>query len=156
MKMCYTNFMNPFDPNQDFYGNYGNGPKASVPPAGGAHRSHGFETAALICGITGLFAASCGVGIFLGALAILFGALSKGGTTTTGPQGKAGIVLGIAAIIATTVTLLIGLVVLLTQYGGIDGLMSQYQQFSDAMNSNDPAALAEFYNQLYGSMGLTQ
>lgn len=96
-------------------------------------RSHGFETASLVLGILGLLGASCGVGIFLGALAMIFAHLSKGSADTLGSQGKAGFLLGITAIVATALTFVVSFVFVINQFGGIDGFMEQYQQLYDSL-----------------------
>ena len=122
---------------------------------GGTKRSPGLETAALVLGITGLFTASCGMGIMLGALAVILGLLSKGGAETCGSKGRAGIILGVAAIIATAFSLALSFTVLMAQFGGWDGFVQQYEQLYNALESGDAAGFADFYNQFYNNMGLT-
>lgn len=141
--LCYDSGMNDYGWNgfEPRDGNY----------RGGSGRSHSFETAALILGIIGLFAASCGMGIFFGALAILFGCLSKGGANQVGQQGRVGIWLGIAAMIATAMTLAFSFVFLITQFGGIDGFLERYRAVYDALNSGNTTDFAELYNILYGA-----
>lgn len=124
----------------------GNPPQEPLP----AKNPH-FETASLIIGIVALFSASCGMGIFLGALAVIFGFLSKGGTYTMGPKGKAGVFLGVAAIIFTAITTIIGVVTLLTQFGGIEGFIAEYNRLYDALYSGD---VNDAYSILYGMSGV--
>lgn len=115
-------------------------------------RSPGFESASLILGIAALFTASCGVGIFLGSLAVIFGLLSKGGTMTLSSRAKAGIWLGVAGIVATAITYIVSFVIVIMQFGGIDGFVQQYEQLYRALESGNAADLAEVYNALYGGL----
>ena len=110
-----------------------------------------FESLSLILGIVGLFSASCGMGVFFGALAVIFGLLSKGGTHVCSAKGKAGIFLGIAAILFTAITTIIGVVSLLSQFGGIEGFLTEYNRLYDALSSGD---VNEVYGVLYGMSGV--
>ena len=116
-------------------------------------RSAAFETASLSLGILGLFTASCGVGMFFGALAIIFGLLSKGGADTLAPKGKAGTYIGIAAIIITGLIIVFSFVFMIRMFGGIDGFIAKYHNLYFALQSNDPEKLLEAYSQLYGGYG---
>lgn len=116
-------------------------------------RSAAFETAALSLGILGLFTASCGVGIFFGALAVIFGLLSKGGADTMSPKGKAGTYIGIAAIIVTGLIFVFSFVIMIRMFGGIDGFLAQYNDLYNAMQSDDPEELMEVYSRFLGGYG---
>lgn len=116
-------------------------------------RSAAFETASLSLGILGLFTASCGVGIFFGALAIIFGLLSKGGADTMGPKGKAGTYIGIATIIVTGLIFVFSFVIMIRMFGGIDGFLAQYNDLYNVMQSDDPEELMEVYSRFLGGYG---
>lgn len=91
------------------------------------------------------------MGIFFGALAMIFGFLSKGGTFTTGPKGKAGIFLGAAAVLFTAITTIIGVITLLAQFGGIEGFLAEYNKLYNALSSGD---VNDVYSALYGMSGI--
>lgn len=110
-----------------------------------------FESLSLILGIVGLFSASCGMGVFFGALAVIFGLLSRGGTHLYSAKGKAGIFLGTAAILFTAITTIIGIVTLVAQFGGIEGFLAEYSRLYDALSSGD---VNEVYSVLYGMSGV--
>ncbi len=148
--LCYDALMDDWNQNQGYseYNEYNPNHRNSAPMP---TRNGSFENAALILGIVGLFSASCGMGIFLGALAIIFGLLSKGGTFSLGPKGKAGIFLGIAAIAFTLITTIASLVILILQLGGFENFLAQYRLLYDALQSGD---INDVYQILYGMSGV--
>ena len=91
--------------------------------------------------------------MFFGALAVIFGLLSKGGADTLAPKGKAGTYIGIAAIIITGLIIVFSFVFMIRMFGGVDGFLAQYNDLYNAMQSNDPEELMEVYSQLYGGYG---
>ncbi len=137
----------------DQYGWNQNANNTEPPRPAHTGRSAAFETAALSFGILGLFTASCGVGMFFGALAVIFGLLSKGGADTLSPKGKAGTYIGIAAIVVTGLIFVFSFVIMIRMFGGIDGFLAQYNDLYNAMQSDDPAELMEVYSRFYGGYG---
>ena len=65
-------------------------------------RSHGMETAALVLALISISTCTCiYLSIPLGALAVMFALLSKGGETTLNSKSKLALCLGIAGMVLT-------------------------------------------------------
>lgn len=102
-------------------------------------RSRSMSTAALVLSCIGLFTFTCGyTSIICGALGIILALLSKGGELTCSQQGKIALILGIFSIVAGIAAIVFSFIIVIQQYGSIEGLMKQYQAI---------------YNQYYSAYG---
>ncbi len=115
------NQQNPYHnqiPNPRSYGAFPNQTKSSLRMAGSS----------LVCSCIGLLITSCGFGFIFGAFGILFGLLSKGGERQMAIQAKVGILLGVLAIIASFLVYAIAFALMFQEYGGLDGILAEYQR----------------------------
>lgn len=86
-----------------------------------------FETASFALGIGAIVSCTCFYGSYImGALAILFALLSRGGQMKMSSKAKLGLILGIVAIILTTVVTIGAFMFALDQYGSIEGIIREY------------------------------
>lgn len=86
-----------------------------------------FETAAWIFGISSILSCLTFYGAYLfGALAMLFALLSRGGQMTMSRKSKRGFVLGITAIILTTILFTAAFYFALQTYGSLEGILQEY------------------------------
>lgn len=94
-------------------------------------RSHSMETAALILSIISIATCTCiYFSIPLGALAVIFASLSRGGETNYNSKSRLAFCLGLAGIIITTILYAVSLITLLYQYGSIEGIVNAYSQMT--------------------------
>lgn len=92
-------------------------------------RSHALETAALVLSVISIATCTCiYFSIPLGALAVIFALLSKGGETSLNSKSKLAFWLGIAGIAITTIIYAFSIITLLREYGSIDGILNAYSQ----------------------------
>lgn len=86
-----------------------------------------FETASLVLSIGAIVSCTCFYGSYiLGALAIVFALLSRGGQMKLSPKAKLGLILGISAIILTTVVTIGAFYIAIEEYGSIEGIIREY------------------------------
>ncbi len=86
-----------------------------------------FEAASLVCGIIALVSCTCFYGSYiLGALAILFALLSRGGQMKMSSKAKLGLILGIISIILTTVVTVAAFVWAFNEYGSMEGIIQEF------------------------------
>ena len=86
-----------------------------------------FETASWILAIAAVLSCTCFYGSYiLGALAIVFALLSRGGQMKMSPRAKLGLILGIFAIILTTVVTVGAVYIAMEEYGSIENLLREY------------------------------
>ncbi len=86
-----------------------------------------FETASWFLAILAILSCTCFYGSYiLGALAILFALLSRGGQMKMSPRAKLGLTLGIFAIILTTVVTIGALYIAIEEYGSIENILREY------------------------------
>lgn len=86
-----------------------------------------FETASLALSIGAIiFCTSFYLAYILGALAIVFALLSRGEQMKMGSKARLGFILGIAAIILTTVVTVGAFYTALVEFGSIEGLIREY------------------------------
>ncbi|MCU6762654.1 Uncharacterised protein [uncultured Roseburia sp.] len=99
-----------------------------------------FSLLSLIFGILGLVTMCCIYSaVVFGALAILFGFLSKGGAKRACTQGYVGIALGAAAIIAAVLLTAFSFVSMIREYGSIDNAInSTYTMLEETLNMEIP------------------
>lgn len=93
------------------------------PPSG--YTSNLLATASLVCSILAIVMTCCGGGFVFGALAIVFGLLSRGAHKKAVGSSWVGILIG-------SIALIISLVVTVTSYIGI---IKQYGSFQNYMDS---------------------
>ena len=89
----------------------------------------GFELSALIFGFLSILSCSIlYVSVILGALAILFALLSRGGKQKLSPRAKLGLILGIIGMVLTVLLSVYAFYLAFTQYGSIENLLREYCQ----------------------------
>ena len=94
-------------------------------------RSHGMETAALVLALISISTCTCiYVSIPLGALAVMFALLSKGGETTLNSKSKLALCLGIAGMVLTALLYTFSFLTLLREYGSLQGIVDAYTQMT--------------------------
>ena len=86
-----------------------------------------FETASWVLAIAAVLSCTCFYGSYiLGALAIVFALLSRGGQMKMSPRAKLGLVLAIFAIILTTVVTIGSVYIAIEEYGSIENILREY------------------------------
>lgn len=90
-------------------------------------RTNLFETLSMVLGIAALVSCTCFYGSYiLGALAILFALLSRGGQMKMSSKAKLGLIVGIAAIILSTVMTISAVYIAIEEYGSIENYLREY------------------------------
>lgn len=86
-----------------------------------------FETASLALAAGALISCTFIYGAYiLGALAILFALLSRGGQMKMSTKAKVGLILGIIAILLSTFLTILGIYVAIEMYGSIENALREY------------------------------
>ena len=86
-----------------------------------------FETASWVLAIAAVLSCTCFYGSYiLGALAIVFALLSRGGQMKMSPRAKLGLILAIFAIILTTVVTISSVYIALEEYGSFENILREY------------------------------
>lgn len=86
-----------------------------------------FETASWVLAIVAILSCTCFYGSYIcGALAIVFALLSRGGQMKMSPRAKLGLILGISAIILTTVVTIGAMYIAIEEYGSIENILREY------------------------------
>lgn len=86
-----------------------------------------FEMAAWASGIAGILSCMTVYGAYiLGALAIIFALLSRGGQMHMSTKAKRGLMLGILAIVLTTILFIVAFHFALQEFGSIEGIMREF------------------------------
>lgn len=112
-------------------------------------RSAGMAVASLIMGILGLVMSCCIYPpIIFGSLAIIFALLSRGGEMHMNSYAKAGLILGILAIICGILFLIYSILTLLIQFGGIEGYLQYIEDLMQDMGYPDSSSPYDFYDML--------
>lgn len=94
--------------------------------------SQGFATASLVMGILSIVSGCCVYSALpLGALAIIFALLSRGGEMKLDAKGTVGLWLGISGVIITITVTIFLLVYTINFYGGIDEFMKYYNELTE-------------------------
>lgn len=95
-------------------------------------KTNRFETASLVLSIGAvLCCSSFYIAYILGALAILFALLSRGGGMKFAAKAKAGIILGIGSIILSTVITAGALYLAIEEYGSVNNILREYAETYD-------------------------
>jgi len=90
-------------------------------------RINAFEIASIILGAAAIVCCTCFYGSYIfGGLAILFALLSRGKQIKMSPKAKLGLILGIAAIILTTIVTIGAFIIVLEQYGSMENVIREY------------------------------
>lgn len=109
-------------------------------------RSPSMAIASMILGIAGLAMCCCIYpAIVFGSLSIIFALLSRGGEMTFSGYGKAGLILGIIAIVLGILLLAYGLFVLFVQFGGPEGYLEYMEDLMREMGYPDSGNPSDFY-----------
>ena len=112
-------------------------------------RSAGMAVASLLMGILGLVMSCCIYPpIIFGSLAIIFALLSRGGEMHMNSYAKAGLILGIIAIICGILFLIYSILTLLIQFGGIEGYLQYIEDLMQDMGYPDSSSPYDFYDML--------
>ena len=90
-------------------------------------RSAGMETASLVLGVLAILSCTClYVSIPCGALAIIFASLSRGGMMSYTSRAQLGMIFGILALVLTITIYTLTFLLMLHQYGSIEGILKAY------------------------------
>lgn len=90
-------------------------------------KRNGFERAAIILAVGALFSCTLIYGAYiLGALAILFALLSRGAQMKLSTNAKIALILGIFAIVLSTVLTIAGFYFAIEMYGSIENALREY------------------------------
>ena len=95
--------------------------------------SESMALAAMVLGMISLTACSCiYLSVVCGALGIILALLSKGGECEMNARARTGLALSSAGLILSIIAYTVSFFILLSQYGGIDGLLQEYMHFYNA------------------------
>ena len=112
-------------------------------------RSAGMSVTSLIMGIFGLIMSCCIYpAMIFGSLAIIFALLSRGGEMHTNSYAKAGLILGIIAIICGILFFIYSILTLLIQFGGIEGYLQSIEELIQDMEYPKSSNPYDFYDML--------
>lgn len=112
-------------------------------------RSAGMSVTSLIMGIFGLIMSCCIYpSMIFGSLAIIFALLSRGGEMHTNSYAKAGLILGIIAIICGILFFIYSILTLLIQFGGIEGYLQSIEELIQDMEYPNSSNPYDFYDML--------
>ena len=90
-------------------------------------KRNGFESAAIILAVGALFSCTLIYGAYiLGALAILFALLSRGAQMKLSTNAKIALIVGILAIVLSTVLTIAGFYFAIEMYGSIENALREY------------------------------
>ena len=90
-------------------------------------KRNGFETAAIILAVGALFSCTLIYGAYiLGALAILFALLSRGAQMKLSTNAKIALIVGIFAIVLSTVLTIAGFYFAIEMFGSIENALREY------------------------------
>ena len=111
-------------------------------------KSNSFETAAMVLSIIAICTFFNGfISIICGSLGIVFGLLSKNGNMHCSKTAKASILIGTIACIAATICIVISFILIIQEFGGIDGLIEQYESLYQSIENG--SSYYDIYNGLY-------
>lgn len=117
----FNPYENPENKHSDHFSPYGHPPIRMIKPA------NTFETAAWILAIASILSCLTFYGAYIfGALAILFALLSRGGQMMLSQKSKRSLLLGITAIVLTTVIFVAAFYIMLEEFGSIEGIVREY------------------------------
>ena len=112
-----TNINQNFNP--DFNNNYQQKPRVI--------RLNMFEAASMVLAIGALVSCTCFYGAYImGALAILFALLSRGGQMKMSSKARFGLILGIFAILLTTIITVTSVYIAIEEFGSIENVLREY------------------------------
>ena len=123
---------NPFEPssenestntNQNFNSDFNN----TYQPKPRVIRLNMFEAASMVLAIGALVSCTCFYGAYImGALAILFALLSRGGQMKMSFKARFGLILGIFAILLTTIITVTSVYIAIEEFGSIENVLREY------------------------------
>lgn len=86
-----------------------------------------FEAASIVLAIGALVSCTCFYGAYImGALAILFALLSRGGQMKMSSKAEFGLIVGIAAIVLTTIVTIGAVYIAIEEFGSIENVLREY------------------------------
>ncbi len=110
--------------------------------------------AALVFGIISLLSILfSGGSIFFGAMAIIFGLISRGTPEKPVKLSKYAIIIGTIALIISIVITVISVTILLNRIGGVEGLMQFYENI---LNSESAMDINNYMQDLLNQVGASQ
>ena len=90
-------------------------------------RSNFFEKASMVLGIGAIISCVFFYGAYImGAMAILFALLSRGGQMKMSSKARIGLILGISAIILTTAITIGAVYIVLEEFGSFENILRNY------------------------------
>lgn len=96
-------------------------------------------TLSLVCAIIGIISSCCLYAAFVfGGLAIVFGLLSRGSAKRTFGQAKAGVRIGILAVVISTVITVGSFASAIHKAGSLENLIDSYTQTFENIFGTDP------------------
>ena len=112
-------------------------------------RSASMAIASMVIGIAGMVMSCCIYpAIIFGSLALLLAILSRGGEMTFINYAKAGIILGILAIVCGILFLTVSLITIYVEFGGFEGYMQYIEEMLEEMGYPDSYQSYDFYRSL--------
>ena len=112
-------------------------------------RSASMAIASMVIGIAGMVMSCCIYpAIIFGSLALLLAILSRGAEMTFSNYAKAGIILGILAIVCGILFLTISLITIYVEFGGFEGYMQYIEEMLEEMGYPDSYQSYDFYRSL--------
>ena len=117
----FNPYENPEQQHSDQFPPYGQPPLRTIKPV------NPFEKAAGIFAIASILSCLTFYGGYIfGALAILFASLSRGNQINFSSKAKRSLLIGITAIILTTVIFGVSLYIMLQEFGSLEGIVREY------------------------------
>ena len=125
---------NPFEPMPENEGSNNNQNlnydfNQSLPPNARVIRLNMFEAASIFLAIGAVLSCAVFYGAYImGALAILFALLSRGGQMKMSSKAKFGLIVGIFAIVLTTVVTIGSVYIAIEEFGSLENALREYCQ----------------------------
>ena len=125
---------NPFEPMPENEGSNNNQNlnydfNQSLPPNSRVIRLNMFEAASIFLAIGAVLSCAVFYGAYImGALAILFALLSRGGQMKMSSKAKFGLIVGIFAIVLTTVVTIGSVYIAIEEFGSLENALREYCQ----------------------------
>lgn len=112
-------------------------------------RSASMAIASMVLGIAGMVMSCCIYpAIIFGSLALLLAVLSRGGEMTFSNYAKAGMILGIIAIVCGILFLTISLITIYVEFEGFEGYLEYIEKMLEEMGYPDSYQSYDFYRSL--------
>lgn len=110
-------------------------------------RSQSMAIASLALAIAGMVLGCCVYpAVIFGSLAIILALLSRGGEMTMSSYAKAGLILGIIAIVFGILFLIYSFIVVCIEFGGLEGYMNYVEDLMEKLGYPDPDSYNWYQN----------